>query len=218
MRGGTCVWRESFWAPHTGPVFHLLHPELFFILKKSSPSKGSVNTNVVYVSINVQWVWLWAHICSHSTSASPQNLHQYVREAPRVPPRVSPMLQNKSAEFLLSQPPRQGPARSLRPSTPSEVLLGSLTSPGTHMGTLSTRAPWRPVRSWEKGAPLPNSVYLCHLGPKLTLCVPWVLQSLHYPSSFSPKLREIVRVLISQRTTSLWENSSLPFQTNVCMF
>lgn len=33
---------------------HLLHPELFFILKKSTPSKGNVNTNVVNVSINVQ--------------------------------------------------------------------------------------------------------------------------------------------------------------------
>lgn len=192
MRGDRCVWRDSFWALHTGPVFPLTTTRIIFYFKEVESdgplSKGSVNTNVIYVSINVQWVWLWAHICSHSTAASPQNLCQYVREAFRVSPRMSPMLQHKSAEFLLSQPPRQVQTAACGP--PPQWGSAWLVNLSRDLpGDLSTRAPWRPMRSCKKGAPLPNSVLLCHLGSKLNLYVPWMLQSLHDPSSFNPKRR-----------------------------
>lgn len=190
MRGGTCVWRESFWAPHTGPVFHLLHPELFFILKKSSPSKGSVNTNVVYVSINVQWVWLWAHICSHSTSASPQNLHQYVREAPRVSPECPPCSRTSLQSFFFPSPLGRVQPAAWGPAPPVRFCLAHLPLQGPTWGP---SVPELHGDLWGVGRKEPLSPILC-------TSVTWALNWPYvYPESYKVFIIPALSALNSER-------------------
>lgn len=98
-------------------------------------------------------------------------------------PWVSPVFLNKPVEFLLLQAPRQAPDLSLWLwlSTLSKALLGSAISPAACLvptGGSSVPELHGDLGGVEKGALVPSSVFLCHLGPKSTLCVSRVSRNL----------------------------------------
>lgn len=88
------------------------------------------------------------------------------------------VLLNKSVKSLLLRPPGRawtsacGPVPSAWVFWAQPPLRGL---PATHLETLSTRAPWTPVRSWEKGALSP---FLC---PSFMWALNWPCEDARVP-------------------------------------